>query len=157
MRWGKIPFVPLLVFIVEIVMKVSKQWNSIVIENVNYKDNHKRTGPVSFRGAEVSCPNILSIDCPKIKWFCPNITWFFFFFWASSLQILTARINLPNTPFERETPRHQIQSNNSKNKRISTLFLYFQYILSGAQNRNLYTDTEDLRANCSSSAAPLTT
>ena len=26
---------------------------------------HRRTGPVSFRGAEVSCPNILSIACPK--------------------------------------------------------------------------------------------
>ena len=37
---------------------------------------HRRTGPVSFRGAEVSCPNILSIACPKIKWFCPNITHF---------------------------------------------------------------------------------
>ena len=37
----------------------------------------RRTWPVSFRGAEVSCPNILSIACPKIKWFCPNITWFF--------------------------------------------------------------------------------
>ena len=39
--------------------------------------NHRRTGPVSFRGAEVSCPNIFSIACPKIKWFCSNITWFF--------------------------------------------------------------------------------
>ena len=27
--------------------------------------------------AEVSCPNIFSIACHKIKWFCPNITWFF--------------------------------------------------------------------------------
>ena len=25
-------------------------------------------------GAEFSCPNIFSIACPKIKWFCPNIT-----------------------------------------------------------------------------------
>ena len=33
----------------------------------------RRTGPVSFRGAEVSCPNILSIACPKIKCFCRNI------------------------------------------------------------------------------------
>ena len=41
--------------------------------------SHRRTGPVLFRGAEVSCPNMLSIACPKIKWFCPNITWFFFF------------------------------------------------------------------------------
>ena len=39
---------------------------------------HKRTGRVSFRGAEVSCPNIFFHDsCTKIKWFCPNITWFF--------------------------------------------------------------------------------
>ena len=30
-----------------------------------------------FRGAEVSCPNIFSIACTKIKWICPNITWFF--------------------------------------------------------------------------------
>ena len=29
-------------------------------------------------GGEVSCPNILSIACPKIKWFCPNINLFFF-------------------------------------------------------------------------------
>ena len=47
--------------------------------NVCY--HHKRTGWVSFRGgggAEVSCPNInfVSIACTKIKWFCPNITWF---------------------------------------------------------------------------------
>ena len=36
---------------------------------------HRRTGPVSFiGGAEVSGPNIFSIACPKIKWFCPNIT-----------------------------------------------------------------------------------
>ena len=41
-------------------------------------EGHRRTGPVSFRGAEVSCPHILSIACPKINWFCPNITWFFF-------------------------------------------------------------------------------
>ena len=39
--------------------------------------SHGRTGPVSFRGAEVNCPNIFSIACPNIKWFCPNITWFF--------------------------------------------------------------------------------
>ena len=25
-------------------------------------------------GAEVSCPNISSIACPKIKWVCPNMT-----------------------------------------------------------------------------------
>ena len=27
---------------------------------------------------EASCPNIFSIACPKIKLFCPNITWVFF-------------------------------------------------------------------------------
>ena len=38
---------------------------------------HRRMEPVSFyRGAEDSCPNILSIACPKIKGFCPHITWF---------------------------------------------------------------------------------
>ena len=42
---------------------------------------HRRTGPVWFRGAEVSCPNIFSIACPKIKWFCPNITWFLARIW----------------------------------------------------------------------------
>ena len=30
---------------------------------------HRRTGRVSFRGAEVSCPNIVTIACTKIKWF----------------------------------------------------------------------------------------
>ena len=30
---------------------------------------HKRTGQVSFRGAEVSCPNILSIACTKLSGF----------------------------------------------------------------------------------------
>ena len=40
-------------------------------------NNHRRTGRVSFRGAEVSCPNIFSIVCTKIEWFCPNITRFF--------------------------------------------------------------------------------
>ena len=36
---------------------------------------HRRiyTGPLSFRGAEVCCPNIFSIACPKIKWFCPKM------------------------------------------------------------------------------------
>ena len=43
-----------------------------------YTPLHRRTGPFSFRGAEVSCPNIFYIACPKIKWFCPNMTWFFF-------------------------------------------------------------------------------
>ena len=58
------------------------------LSNVRGKrgDNMKRHQPsyrriygTSFvRGAdEVSCPNILSIACPKIKWFCPNITWLF--------------------------------------------------------------------------------
>ena len=28
-------------------------------------------------GAEVACPNIFSSACPKIKWFCLNITCFF--------------------------------------------------------------------------------
>ena len=27
-------------------------------------------------GVEVSCPSVFSIACPKIKWFCPNITYF---------------------------------------------------------------------------------
>ena len=45
---------------------------------------HRRTGPVSFRGAEVSCPNIFSIACPKIQWFCPNITWYFARIWLFS-------------------------------------------------------------------------
>ena len=27
--------------------------------------------------AEVSCPNICSIACWKIEWFCPNIAWLF--------------------------------------------------------------------------------
>ena len=30
-----------------------------------YTQRHRRTGPVSFRGAEVSFPNILSIACPE--------------------------------------------------------------------------------------------
>ena len=29
--------------------------------------NHGRTGPISFRGAEVSCPNIFPIACPKFR------------------------------------------------------------------------------------------
>ena len=41
--------------------------------------NHRRTGSFLFRGAEVSCPNIFSIACQKIKWFCLNITGFIFF------------------------------------------------------------------------------
>ena len=53
------------------------KWMNEIKKNSSYC--HRHTGPVSFRGAEVSCPNILSIACPKIKWFCPNITWFFFF------------------------------------------------------------------------------
>ena len=39
---------------------------------------HRRSGPVSFRGLRVSCPNIFPIACPKIKWSCPNITGFIF-------------------------------------------------------------------------------
>ena len=48
---------------------------------------HRRTGPVPFRGAEVSGPNILSIACPKIKWFCPNITLFFIYFFCPNMAI----------------------------------------------------------------------
>ena len=44
---------------------------------VNKFCTYRCTGPVSFRGAEVCCPNIFSIACPNIKWFCPNITGFF--------------------------------------------------------------------------------
>ena len=54
------------------------------IFGVRLPSNHRRTGPVSFRGAEVSCPNIFSIACPKIQWFCPNITWFFARIWLFS-------------------------------------------------------------------------
>ena len=35
-----------------------------------YTFTHRRPGPVSFRGTEISCPNIFSITCLKIKWFC---------------------------------------------------------------------------------------
>ena len=37
---------------------------------------HRRTGPVWFSGAEVSCPNIFSLACLKIKWFFARI-WLF--------------------------------------------------------------------------------
>ena len=44
----------------------------------NYHSTQVYTGPVSIRGAaEASCKNISSIACPKIKCFCPNITWYF--------------------------------------------------------------------------------
>ena len=56
------------------------------------------------------------------------------FFWASSLQTLTARINLSNTPFERETPRHQyskatIQKTNPNRQywHVKTPLSNFQY------------------------------
>ena len=64
----------------ELVFLALARWNEYNYQSLNgFRRAHRRTGPVSFRGAEVSCPNILSIACPKIKWFCPNITWFFFF------------------------------------------------------------------------------
>ena len=47
----------------------------IVTWNVSL--GHKRTGLVLLSGAEVSYPNIFSIACTKMKWFCPNITWSF--------------------------------------------------------------------------------
>ena len=50
----------------------------IKVMNDGDDDHTRRTGPVSFRGAEVSWPNILSIACPKIKCFFRNITWFSF-------------------------------------------------------------------------------
>ena len=44
-----------------------------------YEIIHRCTGRVSFRGGggglKSSC--IFSIACTKIKWICPNITWFF--------------------------------------------------------------------------------
>ena len=43
-------------------------------ETMAFAWTYRPTGPVWFRGAEVSCRNILSIACPKIKWFCPNMT-----------------------------------------------------------------------------------
>ena len=49
---------------------------SLILQNgIGVRDQFRLGGG---GGAEVSCPNILSIACPKIKWFCPNITWFFF-------------------------------------------------------------------------------
>ena len=60
--------------------------------------HHRRTGPVSFRGAEVSCPNIFSIACPKIQWFCPNITWFFARIWLFSKFQGGATAPPPRTP-----------------------------------------------------------
>ena len=44
-------------------------WTSVSC--IGVRDQFRLGGP------EVSCPNIFSIACPKIKWFCPNITWFF--------------------------------------------------------------------------------
>ena len=52
------------------------RYENILVLLPIFPSPHRRTGPLSFRGAEVSCPNILSIACLKIKWFCPNITWF---------------------------------------------------------------------------------
>ena len=46
-------------------------------------------------------------------WWCNIITGRFF--WASCLQTLTAWINLSNTPFERETPRHQYSKATANN------------------------------------------
>ena len=42
MRWGKIPFVPLFVFIVEIVMKVSNNETVLLLKKGTYKDNMER-------------------------------------------------------------------------------------------------------------------
>ena len=56
------------------------------------------------------------------------------FFWASCLQTLTARINLSNTLFERETPRHQyskatIRKTNANHQywRVNTPLSKFQH------------------------------
>ena len=49
-RWGKIPFVPLCVFIVEIVMKVSNNETVLLLYIVNYEDNNeKKSAKASFR------------------------------------------------------------------------------------------------------------
>ena len=40
--------------------------------NSCYKGSHRRTGPVSCRAAEVSCPNLFYIACPKIKLILPE-------------------------------------------------------------------------------------
>ena len=55
-----------------------KSTQATIITQLSFCYRHRRTGPVSFRGAKVSWPNILSISWPKIKWFFPNITWFVF-------------------------------------------------------------------------------
>ena len=41
-RWGKIPFVPLFVFIVEIAMKVSNNETVLLLKKVNYEDNNEK-------------------------------------------------------------------------------------------------------------------
>ena len=41
-QWGKIPFVPLFVFIVEIAMKVSNNETVLLLKKVNYEDNNER-------------------------------------------------------------------------------------------------------------------
>ena len=42
-----------------------------------YPAKCKHTGWVSFRGAEVSCPNIVFHCLHENQMVCPNITWFF--------------------------------------------------------------------------------
>ena len=40
-------------------------------------DPHRGTGPVSFKGAEISCPNIFSISCPKNQVVLPEYYFLF--------------------------------------------------------------------------------
>ena len=49
-RRGKIPFVPLFVFIVEIVMKVSHNETVLLLKKVNYEENNERNNQSIFKG-----------------------------------------------------------------------------------------------------------
>ena len=48
----------------------------LIIIKFNYI-KHRHTGPVSFRGAEVSCPKIFSIACPENQVVLPEYYFFF--------------------------------------------------------------------------------
>ena len=53
-----------------IVKGLVKKYGNCNVRCIGVRDQFRLGGG----GAEVSCPNILSIACSKIKWFCPNIT-----------------------------------------------------------------------------------
>ena len=139
----------------------------ISIDLSPYKPGYvcRRTGVLFFLGggggggAEVPCPNTFSSACPKIKWFCPNITcpfawkwpleFFFFFFWGGGGEALTP-LNPPPPPHTHthtytHTHTRLVHMQTSHNEEIWKSWIPVQWIFQAMQFLIISCKFDDLK------------